>query len=97
MAWPFDDPPNVAVFTTHQILEREDRIGFVTHDLDDGAWQFHARSGAGAETDAKIVSLRAIVDLDPSVMELADLPLGWCAWRKEGEDTWHRREMASSR
>lgn len=48
---------------------------FVTHDQDDGAWQFHARKTAPA-SEGKIVALDEIVFRDPSIVELADLPLG---------------------
>ena len=33
------------------------------------------------EKDAAVVSLHNIVQLDPTVADLADLPLGWHAWR----------------
>jgi hypothetical protein len=39
--WPFSDPPNAAVFTSKKILDDNDWIQTVTHDEDDGAWQFH--------------------------------------------------------
>ena len=50
----------------------------VTHDADDGAWQFHPEGGTD-ESEAAVVGLKTITQLDPSILELADLPLGWCA------------------
>lgn len=38
--WPFDDPPNRRCYTTVHVLENNDPILLVTHDADDGAWQF---------------------------------------------------------
>ena len=38
--WPFSDPPNVAVFTTGQVVRGERAVLYVSHDADDGAWQF---------------------------------------------------------
>ncbi|HLX70785.1 MAG TPA: hypothetical protein VKV04_14245 [Verrucomicrobiae bacterium] len=87
--WPFNDPPNVAVFTSKKILDDNDWIQTVTHDEDDGAWQFHPYGGT-VESDAKVVSLKTITQIDPSVLELADLPLGWCAWRSTKEGQWKR-------
>ena len=43
--WPFDDPKNVATFTVHQIARDRNPILRVTHDSEDGAWQFLEWSG----------------------------------------------------
>jgi hypothetical protein len=34
--------------------------------------------------------LKAIVAHDPSIAQLGDLPLGWCAWRESPNDPWQR-------
>lgn len=46
--WPFEDPQNVAVFTVRSILDGDDWIYYVTHDEEDGAWQFTPPCGANA-------------------------------------------------
>jgi len=51
MTWPFDDPPHVVVFTTKSIAFRQRPVLLVTHDEEDGAWQFLPREGAGHEQD----------------------------------------------
>jgi hypothetical protein len=76
------------VFTTRQVLEREEPILRVTHDTDDYGWQFLG-SEARAE-DAKIISLEEAVELDRSVLQVADLPVGWHAWRASVEEPWIR-------
>ena len=38
--WPFDDPQNVAVVTTREITEENAPILLVSHDEEDGGWQF---------------------------------------------------------
>ena len=92
MNWPFQDPPNVAVFTTKEIAERTQCIQYVCHDQEDGAWQFHSIDGAPAsEADARLVSLRSILEMDPTIRALADLPLGWCAMRDTEKSEWQRR------
>jgi hypothetical protein len=87
--WPFADPPNVATFTVRQIIEGGQPILWVSHDDEDGAWQFH--TGGDAEIgDAMIICLKNIVARDPSVLELADLPCGWNAWRESPLHPWTR-------
>jgi hypothetical protein len=87
--WPFADPPNVATFTTVNVLEHAHPILFVYHDADDGAWQFLC----GKTNDpgqGRLIDLRCALAMDPSLAELADLPLGWRAWRESKGDPWLR-------
>jgi hypothetical protein len=90
MKWLFSDPPNVAVYTTEDVATGQDWIAYVTHDEDDGAWQFIGHREA-TEEEARIVALKTIVTLDKSVAELHDLPLGWVASRSSPQDEWTRR------
>lgn len=90
MDWKFSDPRNTAVFTTWPILRGEDWIASVTHDAEDGAWQFLGASGATGVSAAAIIGLDEIAELDRSIVELADLPLGWRAWRESKGAAWHR-------
>lgn len=89
--WPFDDPPNVAVFTVRSIVEGGLPILLVTHDEDDGAWQFHDGSDQPRDEDAMIVGLREMLDHDATIAELADLPYGWIAWRAAPDQPWQRQ------
>lgn len=89
MDWNFVDPPNVAVFTTRKIMLGVDSITSVFHEADDGSWQFVSGEPWSTEC-AAILALSEIVDIDPSVVELADLPLGWRAWRTAKSDVWQR-------
>jgi hypothetical protein len=56
-------------------MRRELPILYVTHDEEDGMWQF-LDGGDASEEDARILSLKEIVAIDPSLAQLADLPLG---------------------
>ena len=87
--WPFSDPRNVLTFTVRQIVRDRHPILRVTHDSDDGAWQFLEWTTPNEE-DAMILCLEEVAKLDPSIFELADLPLGWRATRRNASDTWHR-------
>jgi hypothetical protein len=90
--WPFEDPPNSATFTLRQIVQGVRPILLVVHDVEDGGWQFldgHAVDIA----DALLVSMRSMVERDPTTKELADLPHGWRAWRATPTEAWQREEM----
>jgi hypothetical protein len=92
--WPFSDPPNAAVIVNKKIVDGGDWIAYVTHDLDDGMWQFHTSdSEPPSEEDAMVASLGNVVRLDSSVSELADLPRGWHAWRVNRDAQWQRGVM----
>ncbi|EAT1859369.1 hypothetical protein EJO82_21875 [Salmonella enterica] len=91
LEWKFNDPPNVAVIVSKNIISSKEWIAYVSHDSDDGAWQFHtSHSLPVTENDVALVSLQSIVNLDNSITDLVDLPLGWCAWRKSVSDVWQK-------
>jgi hypothetical protein len=87
--WPFDDPENVPVFTIKRITDGKSSILLVTRDEDESGWQF-LDGGDVDRDDATLVSLREITVLDPSLLQLADLPVGWIAWRDSGNAPWRR-------
>ncbi|WP_043839155.1 hypothetical protein [Muricoccus aerilatus] len=78
----FDDPPNVAVFTTWSIVQDGAWIALVFHDADDGSWQFYdSTPGEPREEEAMIDALSSMMLRDGTLNELVDLPEGWRAWR----------------
>jgi hypothetical protein len=87
--WPFPAPPNQATFTSRQVVRDGRPIRLVTHDADDGSWQF--LSGDPVTTaDGMVVSLQAVLDRDPTVAELGNLPPGWRAVRADAGSPWER-------
>ena len=75
--------------TTRQVMREGWPILLVTHDADDGAWQFLNGHGDTDDTDsAMVVAAAQVAALDPSVGELAELPLGWRAWRETVDQPW---------
>jgi hypothetical protein len=92
--WPFKETRNTAIFTTRDVVEAGKPILVVTHDQDDGAWQFHTKKSI-PDSDATIAALDEIVYDDPSVVELADLPLGWSAIRDSITTPWKRQPISS--
>ena len=85
--WPFDQPRNYAVFTTREVLKRREPTLRVRHDIDDHGWQFMGLTDGTLE-NARLIALQETVELDPSVLELADLPVGWHAVRERPENPW---------
>jgi hypothetical protein len=90
--WLFAEPRNVAIITTSGIIERKYPILYVSHDADDGSWQFHSGAEINIE-EAKVISLSEIVSLDKSLLKLADLPLGWIAVRDREDSCWQYSKL----
>lgn len=87
--WPFADPPETEVITLDRLLKGDAPLRLVTHDEDDGSWQFLDGEHL-FEEDAALVSLGFMTALEPSIVALADLPVGWYAWREATNDPWRR-------
>ena len=86
--WPFDDPENVASFSCRHVLEGQP-VREVSHDDDDGAWQVLCGE-AHEDDDIRIVCLGCLVEREPGLVVLADLPYGWCAHRESPDSPWVR-------
>lgn len=84
----FKEDPNLGVITTAPVLAGAP-IMMVSHDVDDGGWQFLCGT-TNDPTDGRIVHLQEILAMDPTVSEVADLPLGWIAFRSTVGGEWTR-------
>ena len=87
---PFLDPPNTAVITSVRILDGQEWVQYVSHDEEDGAWQFHPLQDHPEMENAAVVALHRMIEIEPRLLELADLPLGWQAWRESKDAEWIR-------
>jgi len=87
--WPFDAPRNAAAVTVTQVMDGFHPILLVCHDADDGGWQFLTGENVSM-ADALLVSLGSVVERDPTVADLADLPEGWKATRADPGADWVR-------
>ena len=86
--WPFDQTPNTAAITVRSILEGAPVL-YVSHDADDDGWQF--LDGQPADVDeGRVIGMREVLSIDPSLRSIADLPPGWIAWRSSPSDPWVR-------
>lgn len=74
-----------------QVLDGSEPILLVSHDVSDHGWQFIGSSDASM-ADAMLVALEEIVEVDPTVLEVADLHPGWQAIRDTIGGVWTRRE-----
>lgn len=86
--WAFPDPPHTGVYLSRAVHEGGEPVTYVSHDADDGAWQILGDSMS--DSGAVLVCFHHPVDDDPSLKELADLPLGWWAERDAPGEPWRR-------
>jgi hypothetical protein len=92
--WPFDSPPDVACITVRAIVDGAKPVLMAARDADDGAWQL-LTGDAFDNTEAMPVSLRSMVERDPTLLQLADLQPGWMAWREHRDVPWSRQAEAT--
>jgi hypothetical protein len=73
-------------------MEERWPILLVTHDAEEPqGWQFVNGHGDTDDLSGGIpVHVEHVLERDPSVAELADLPQGWRAWRDEEGSPWAR-------
>jgi adenylate cyclase class IV len=90
-AWRFAEPEETTVLTLERILRGESALVLVSHDLEDGTWQFLDGEHV-FEADGTVAYLGEMVQFDPSLEELADLPRGWFAWRTAPDQPWQRTQ-----
>ena len=88
--WPFDQAPDVAAFTTSQVLDLHFPILQVTHYEDDHSWAFLCGRTDDYEKDGRLVCMSEVLNLDKTLTEVADLPPGWSASRIDKDSEWVR-------
>jgi hypothetical protein len=92
----FQEADNTAVFTTKYVIRDKKPITFVTHEEEDGAWQFFSSDELdNFEEVAMIVGLVEIIAIDASLLELADMPVGHYAIRETVNDNWSIRQKVN--
>ena len=90
-SWLFDQPPDAAAITTRQVLDGAPVLS-VVHYSDDNSWAFTC-GGTSNEADGRVVSMSAILSMQPLLVTVAGLPPGWTATRRSEDDPW---ELAQS-
>jgi hypothetical protein len=90
--FPFALPQDTAVYASVRVLEHGMPIVVVVHDTG-GDWEFSCGS-TDAPEHRHIACLGCVFDADPSLAKIADLPVGWAAWRETRDDAWERGDLA---
>jgi hypothetical protein len=83
----FKENLDTAVFTTRFVLENNSPILNAYH-YDDGSWQFSGKEGELSDEDFKVVSLGEILEIDSSLLELAEMPINSEATRLNIASPW---------
>jgi len=73
--WKFDQCRDVAAITTRQVLHEGYPILRVVHYADDHSWAFTCGT-TNDPGDGLVVSMGCIVEHDPTLSEIAELPPG---------------------
>lgn len=84
----FKEPENTACFICDHVLNKQRPILYASHDEEDGAWQFLCGQDDHKEENAKIISLKEATELDTTINDLYEMPLGVGAERKSKKDKW---------
>ena len=83
----FNDKENKAVFTCNHITDDKNPILYVVHDSE-GDWQFLCGKNDHTEENAKIISLKQAVEIDNTLNDLYEMPIGVGAERTEIGGEW---------
>jgi hypothetical protein len=87
-SWPFTEP-KILLCSQQPVMERKEPVLLISHDTEDHAWQVIGAT-SGTLENARIISLQKAMELDLSVVELSDLPIGWRAVRESSNGPWRR-------
>ena len=85
--WLFDQEMNVAAISDKYVIDENYPILLVIHYNDDNSWGF--LSGlTDDEKDGRVLSMKECYNLDNTIMEIAYLPPGKKAIRKNINENW---------
>jgi hypothetical protein len=84
----FKEPGNTACFSCDHVLKKERPILYVSHDEDDESWQFLCGLDDHTQANIKIVSLKNATELDSTINDLYEMPVGYEAERRTINDKW---------
>ena len=93
--YKFQDAENTVCFVCDHVLNKERPILNVTHDIEDGIWQFMCGQHDHDESNAKIISLKQATEIDNTINDLYEMPLGVGAERESISDKWKPYKLAN--
>jgi hypothetical protein len=83
----FSEPENTACFSCDHVVSGQKPILYVSHDAE-GDWQFLCGGDDHTEANAKVISLKEVTMIDPSVNDLYEMPQGVAAGREQVGAKW---------
>ena len=87
MTFAFKDAPETACIVCQHVLDGKNPITFISHDKEDGMWQFLCSEDHILE-DVRLISLAEAFQIDESINQVADLPCGCVVERTEDKGRW---------
>lgn len=84
----WSSPLDTIAITTPAIAERRHPVLRVVHDEGHGGWQFY--DDIEPLIGPVVLPKAVFLELDPSLIEITDLPVGWEAVRETQDRTWSR-------
>ena len=91
----FSEPENTACFTCKHVLEDKQPILYVTHDNDDGSWQFLCGVDSHEVQDARVVGLIEIVNMDETLNDVYELKMRYGVYRKSKGESWESFKISN--
>ena len=89
--WSFSCPIDSAAVTTKFVYERLEPIIQVNHYIDDG-WQFMCNTTDDPD-DGVVICMGCFISKFPEMIDLADLPKGWDAFREDKNQPWDKQQF----
>ncbi len=86
--YKFQESEETACFVCDHVMNKTRPILYVTHEQEDGFWQFLCGHPNHIDSNIKIISLKQVTGLDATVNDLFEMPLGVGASRKSTNDKW---------
>jgi Domain of unknown function (DUF4262) len=93
--WPTTGPANSLVFVSSSVQEGREPIRLVMH-FEDGDWSFLDGIGPYDSDSMVLLHLEHVLERDPIVVDLIDLPVGFEAYREAVDQRWERQQTIDS-
>ncbi len=77
---------NTAILTSKYVVYNNSTIVYVAHHSD-GTWEFWGKEEID-ESEIVVVSLREMIAIDSTILNISDLPVGFVAVREMKDKPW---------
>lgn len=84
----FNESENVACIVCDHVVNKERPIKLVTHDEGDGQWGFLCGEIGHQTKNYMLISISEVINIDKSMNDLAEIPMGFGATRDEVGGQW---------